>query len=141
MKKIVIAVLSVLVFTFILIVLITNLSSFNYNKNNKLVEKHFVSKNKNITDIAVEQYYGDNQYYIVSYKSENKEYLSILDEKENKIFNIEKTSLYNLKKDFKIGYKYDKLIYEVKEVKKDGFTYSYYDALTGEFIKSIKLNK
>ena len=141
MKKIIIAVLSILVFSFILVVLITNLSSHNYNKNNLKVENNFVSKNKNVKDINVEQYYGEQQYYIVSYKLDNKDYISVLDNNEKEIVKVDKSTLYDLKKTSKIGYKYDKLIYEVKKNSNDGFTYSYYDAITGEFIKKIKLNK
>ena len=42
--------------------------------------------------------------------------------------------------DYIIGYKYDKLVYEVKEKKDDGFNYIYYDAISGEMINKIYLD-
>ena len=140
MKKIFITILSILVVALVLIILITNLSSRKHNKEIISVEKTFLKTNKDIEILETSIYYGDKTYYIINYKKSNNNYISVHDGKTD-IFTTEENKLYKLNKESTIGYKYDKLIYEIKKESKDGFTYSYYDALSGEFIKKIKLNK
>lgn len=141
MKKTFITILCVLVFALILTIVIVNFSSLKYSKDLKSVEETFQKVNKDTKISKIETYYGDKTYYIIYYKKNNKNFISVLDDKNNKILEIEKTKLFNLKGKKTLGYKNDKLIYEVKKSNKDGFTYSYYDAITGEFIKNIKLGK
>lgn len=140
MKKIFITILSILAVALVLIILITNLSFRKHNKEIINVEKTFLKTNKDIEILETNIYYGDKTYYIINYKKSNNNYISVHDGKTD-ILTTEENKLYKLNKESTIGYKYDKLIYEIKKESKDGFTYSYYDALSGEFIKKIKLNK
>ncbi len=141
MKKIFITILCVLVFALILILVIVNFSTLSYNKDLNSAKNTFLKNNKDTTVSEIKTYYGEDTYYIVFYKKDDIEFIGVLNKNYNKVLEVEKSKLFNLKEDSTIGYKNNKLIYEVKETTKDGFTYSYYDALTGDFIKNIKLNK
>lgn len=141
MKKIFITILCVLVFALILILVIVNFSTLSYNKDLNSAKNTFLKNNKDTTVSEIKTYYGKDTYYIVFYKKDDIEFIGVLNKNYNKVLEVEKSKLFNLKEDSTIGYKNNKLIYEVKETTKDGFTYSYYDALTGDFIKNIKLNK
>ncbi|MBQ7140127.1 MAG: hypothetical protein IJO32_01330 [Bacilli bacterium] len=145
MKKIVITVLSILISLLILIIIIVNFSNSPKAKDLNQVETTFLI-NYNVKSIEnIEAYYGDKIYYVLNYTKDNNKYIGILDEKENLITSVLKNELKSIDEiknnDYSIGYKDDKIIYEVKKDNKNGFIYYYYDALTGEFIKNIKLNK
>ncbi len=141
MKKILITVLCILVFALILILLIVNFSSLGHDKSIRTARETFQKNNKDVEITDIQLYYGDQAYYIVFYKKNNIEFVGVLNKNYTKILEVEKSKLFNLEENSTLGYKDEKLIYEVKKNTKDGFTYSYYDALTGEFIKNIKLNK
>lgn len=141
MKKLIITIISVLAIILILTIIIVNFSTIKHNKNLSQAQNSFQKKNQNAEIMKVESYYGEDTYYIINYKANKIEYIGVLNNKNDIILTIEKSKLYNLKENKVIGYKNNKLIYEVKKSTKDGFTYSYYNALTGEFIKNIKLNK
>lgn len=145
MKKMIITVLSVLLALLILIIVIVNFSNSSKVKDLNQVETTFLI-NYNAKSVEnVEVYYGDKIYYVLNYIKDNNEYIGILDEKENLVTSVLKNELKNIDEikdnDYSIGYKDNKIIYKVKKDSKNGFIYYYYDALTGEFIKNIKLNK
>lgn len=141
MKKIIITLICIVLFILILAIVIVNFSSLNYNKNLKKVETSFINNNNNIKNVKVGTYYSNKTYYIIQYEEKNIAYISVLNSDMKEIIKQKKDSLSKQKKDYIIGYKYDKLIYEYKKNTKDGFVYLYYDAITGEFIKDIKLSK
>ena len=145
MKKMIITVLGVLLGLLILIIIIVNFSNSPKAKDLNQVRTTFLI-NYNAKSIEnVEAYHGDKIYYVLNYTKDNNKYVGILDEKENLITSVLKSELKNINEiknnDYSIGYKDDKIIYEVKKDSKNGFIYYYYEALTGEFIKNIKLNK
>ena len=79
---------------------------------------------------------------MINYTSNKEECISVIDDKEKHYIDYKKSELYKIdEEDYVIGYKYDKLVYEVKEEVKDGFNYIYYDALTGDLIKKVQLDK
>jgi len=145
MKKVIISVVSILTVLLILIIIIVNFSNSPKTKDLEKVKTTFLI-NYNATSIEnVESYYGDKIYYVLNYTKDNNNYVGILDEKEILVTSVLKSELKNIDEiknnNYSIGYKDNKIIYEVKKESKNGFIYYYYDALTGEFIKNIKLNK
>lgn len=145
MKKVVITILGVLVALLVLIIIIVNFSSSPKAKNLEQVKTTFLI-NYNAKSIEnIESYYGDKVYYILNYTKDNNNYVGILDNKEILITSVLKNELKKIEEikdnNYSIGYKDNKIIYEVKKENKNGFIYYYYDALTGEYIKNIKLNK
>ena len=142
MKKIIITTISIIFIVLIAIILMTNLGN-SKNKANTKAAENILYMNYNAKSIEkTEIYYGDNTYYISYF---NKDNIGVLDDKYKLIMTINKNDLKQIDElennNYVIGYKYDKLIYEIKKENKDGFTYSYYDALNGEFIKKINIDR
>ena len=145
MKKIIIIVISILVVGFGAIVLVNYLGNSSNN--------HDTSQAKNILFINygadevndINVYFGEETYYISKMKKENINYISVLDLEYELVLMVEENKIKDVKEITKneaiLGYKYDKLIYEVKEKNKDGYNYTYYNALDGELIKKIKTNR
>ncbi len=146
MKKTVIIVLSIIVCIFVVIFCVNFLATNKSDQDLDRIKKTFIINNENIDDVTnIYVYNGDDTYYIIEYISNNEKYISVLDDKEKHYIDVKYDELKDIDEiknnKYTIGYKYDKLIYEVKTSSKDGFTYSYYDALNGEFIKKIELDK
>ena len=146
MKKILLIIISIIVFIFVVIFCVNFLATNKNDKSIDTVRNAFIINNENIDEVTdVYIYSGDKTYYIIKYLSDNKKYISVLDNSEVHYIDTEEDKLANIDeikdKEYVIGYKYDKLIYEVKEEESNGFSYLYYDALTGELIKKIELNK
>lgn len=145
MKKIIIIVISILLVVLTTIFIITNLGVKKNSTNIKSAE-NILYLNYNVQTIEkTEVYYGNDTYYISYFNKDNKKYIGVLDTDYKLVITVEENTLKQIdeikNEDYKIGYKYDKLIYEIKKGNKDGYTYSYYDALTGEFIKKININR
>ena len=145
MKKIIITIVSIMIVVLVAILLMSWLGNNKPKADISAAEK-IIYINYNATSIIdTKAYYGEELFYISTYNKENKEYIGILDKEYNLIMNVEKESLKEIEEiknqEYVIGYKYDKLIYEIKKESKDGFTYSYYDALTGDFIKKINIDR
>ncbi len=142
MKKIILVVVGVLLIGVIAVILMTNLSSSNLKKNIETA-KTTVMLNYNIDSIQeVTVYNGEESYYIMSYTKDTKKYIGVISKDYNMVFSIEEAKLANIdEKDYQIGYKDKKLIYEVQKEDKDGLNYYYYDALTKELIKKISVNR
>ena len=140
MKKIIIGIIVAVVIIFILIVSVNLLSS--NHKDIDTIKQAYIINNENVDEIIdIYEYYGDKTYYVVTYMSNNIKMLSVIDDEWNEYTNIEYNSLFKIEEnDYIIGYKYDKLVYEVKEKKDDGFNYIYYDAISGEMINKIYLD-
>lgn len=146
MKKIFITIIAIILFIFVLIFCVNFLATNKNTKDINTVKNAFIINNEKIDKVVdIYIYNGDKPYYIIKYLSENKEYISILDSDEKHYIDSSVDKLVKIDeikdKEYTMGYKYDKLIYEVKENKKKGFNYLYYDALSGEFIKKIELDK
>lgn len=141
-KKIIITVVIVLIIVLASIILMTNLSTNNI-KTNKEQAKTTLMMNYNIKSVEkIEIYNGDNTYYIAYYKNDNKDYVGIMNTKYELVTSTLKEKLNNIKeKNYVIGYKNDKIIYELKKENKDGIVYYYYDALTGELINKINMDR
>ncbi len=139
MKKLYIIIIGIVVLIFFSIVIVNSTSErYDFDKITKTFLNTY-NKDK-VSKISV--YRGESLYYIIDFKYQNKKHIGVLNRNEKLIYEVEKDKLFNLIKDNKtIGYKYDKLIFEVKKNTKNGFTYYYYDALSGEFIKKISIDK
>lgn len=120
----------------------TNLSKSNLEKNIEIA-KTTVMINYNIDSIDdIYVYTGEDSFYIIKYSKDSIKYIGVVDKKYNMVLDIEESTLSNIdEKDYTIGYKYEKLIYEVKKENNDGLNYYYYDALTSELIKKISVNR
>ena len=139
MKKILILIISIIVVLFGSIIIINNMSSY---KDLDIVSKAFLINNDKDSIKSIKVYSSNSLYYIIENTKDNKEFVAVLDNKEKIILDIEKDKLFNInEKNYIYGYKYDKLIYEIKEDHKNGFVYYYYDALNGELIKKINMDK
>ena len=145
MKKVIIIFISILVVVLLSIILVTHLGNTNNNYDtdkakNVLYINYGVEK---INDISV--YFGENTYYISKIEKEKQNYISVLDNEYNLVLMIEKEKVKNpsdiSNDNITLGYKYDKLVYEVKEQNKNGYNYIYYNAVDGELIKKIKMNR
>ena len=145
MKKVIIIFVSILVVALLSIILVTYLGNSNNNYDtdkakNILFINYGVEK---VNDISV--YFGENTYYISKIEKENQNYISVLDNEYNLVLMIESEKLKKSSdiadNNITLGYKYDKLVYEVKEENKDGYNYIYYNAVDGELIKKIKMNR
>lgn len=145
MKKVIITVVSILVVALISIILITHLGNSNNNYDTKKARTILLINYgvENINDISV--YFGEETYYISKIEKENQNYISVLDNEYNLVLMIEDEKLKNpndiTDKPTLLGYKYDNLVYEIKEKSKDGYNYTYYNAVDGELIKKIKMNR
>ena len=141
MKKTIISIITIFVVILISILLITYFGSNNIEANIKEA-KTALMINNHIDDIKnIDVYYGDETYYVADYILNNKEYIGIMNTKYELINSIEKDKLFKIEKDYIIGYKNNKIIYEVKENNKDGIVYYYYDATNGELINKINMNR
>ena len=145
MKKIIIVVVSVLIVSLLAIILITHLGNSNTNYDvNKAKNILLINYGaESISDISV--YFGEETYYVSKMTKEGEKYISVLNKEyilelmveENKIKNPQDITSHETV----LGYKYDKLVYEVKEKSNDGYNYIYYNALDGKQIMKIKMNR
>jgi len=145
MKKIIITVISIALVVLIAILVMSNLGNSKPKTDIKAAE-NILYINYDASSIDnTKVYYGEEVYYISYYNKDNNDYVGVLDKDYNLTMNVETSSLKQIDeikgKDYIVGYKYDKLIYEIKKENKDGYTYSYYDALTGDFIKKINMDR
>lgn len=145
MKKIIITIVSIVFIVLVAILIMSKLGNSKPNTDIKSAENIlYINYGANSID-STEVYYGEEVYYILHYNKDNHGYIGVLDKDYNLIMNVENSSLKQIEeiksKDYVVGYKYDKLIYEIKKENKDGYTYSYYNALTGEFIKKINMDR
>jgi len=145
MKKVIIIIISILVIALISIIVVTHLgdSKTNYNTDNA---KNILFINYDVETVNdIDVYFGEEIYYIANINKEDTEYISVQDTEYELVLMVEKDKIKNSKDITKneaiLGYKYEKLIYEVKEESKDGYNYIYYNALDGEQIKKIKINR
>lgn len=143
MKKNILLILGILLFIFVVIFCVNFLATNKISKDIDIVKNAFIINNEDVDNILdAYVYYGDEMYYVIKYESDNTKYISVIDDKEKHYIDIKLDELANIdKKEYVIGYKYDKLIYEIEKKNDSGITISYYDALTGKFIKKIKLDK
>ncbi|MBE6152913.1 MAG: hypothetical protein E7166_01610 [Firmicutes bacterium] len=145
MKKIIITVVSIFLIALIAIIITTNLGNSKPHTDIKAAENViFINYNAESID-KIEIYYGEDTYYISYYNKDSKKHVCVLDKDYNLIMTVENEKLKTIDEikndEYKIGYKYEKLVYEIKKENKDGYTYSYYDVLTGEFIKKINVDR
>ncbi len=145
MKKIIITIVSILLIVLVAILIMSKLGNSKPNANIKSAENvlyiNYGAANISKTNV----YYGEEVYYISYYTKDNNDYIGVMDKDYNLTMNVEKSSLKQIdeikNQNYTVGYKYEKLIYGIKKENKDGYTYSYYDALTGEFIKKINMDR
>ena len=145
MKKIITIIVTVLIVVLCSIIIMSALGN-NKPKSDIKSANNIMYLNYGASTISeTNVYYGEDLYYISNYNKDNKKYIGVLDKDYNLTMNVEEALLKEIDElkgeKYIIGYKYDKLVYEVKKERKDGFTYSYYDALNGEFIKKINVDR
>ncbi len=143
MKKMIISIVAIAIILVVVVFCVNFLATNKRSKNLEDVKNAFIINNANVDSVnSVNVYYGDKTYYVINYTSNKEECISVIDDKEKHYIDYKKSELYKIdEEDYVIGYKYDKLVYEVKEEVKDGFNYIYYDALTGDLIKKVQLDK
>lgn len=145
MKKVIVIIVSIVVLILGAILIMSWLGNSKPKSDIKAAENVIYINHNASTISKTNVYYGEDLYYISNYKKDDKEYICVLDKDFNLTMNVDKISLKEIEeikdKEYVVGFKYDKLIYEIKKENKDGFTYSYYDALTGEFIKKINIDR
>ena len=141
MKRIIITIIITLIIIISGILIITGIGT---NKVDKRIEqaKTVLLINNHVDDIkSINVYYGNKTYYVSKYVIDNKEYVGIMDTKYNLVKQEEANNLKNIDEDYIIGYKDDKIIYEVKKKSKDGLIYYYYNALDGNLINKINVDR
>ena len=129
MKKLVVIFISLILFLFVCICIVTRI-----DKNNiKGIEKD-VSKNTNINDIEYINKYDD--YYIVM----DLDNLYLFDNKYQEIFKVEIEKLHKNKNNYDIIYRNKKVMYmDNYKNKDDGVIFKYYDIYTYEKIDEITI--
>ena len=141
MKKLIITILIIIIVIVSSILIITAVGTNNVDNNIKRA-KTALMINEHVDSINnMDMYYGNKKYYIADYIFDNKEYIGIMNTKYELIKKEEKSKLYKIDGNYEIGYKNDKIIYEVKKKNKDGIVYYYYDALNGELINKIDIDR
>lgn len=129
--KISISIISIFIIVIFYISYITNKNQEQYNIIAKDVQKNYKLKE----DITYSNQYGN--YYIITTNDKvivlNKEYQEVLNE------NI--SILTENKNNLPLIYKTNKLMYEKTKRKENEIIYEYYDATTGELIKTTALER
>ena len=134
MRKIHVSILIIVIILVVGVLYISYITTQNETQLNKIVQN--IQENYNIKEeINYSNQYGN--YYIITTKNQvivlNKEYQEILKE--------DISSLAENKENLSLIYKTNKLMYEKTTRKENEITYKYYDATTGELIKTTSLER
>ena len=132
MKKIIKIIIGILVISITIILYISYMTDYNQQVLENTTQE--IKKNYPISeDVNTTNEYGN--YYIIT--TNTKVIVLTKDFKEEKKEDIAK--LKEMNKDMSLIYKTNKLMYEKKIVKNKKVIYEYYDALSGEKVKTTTL--
>jgi len=124
MKKIIITIISIIIVILVSILIMSKLGNNKPNTDIKSAENilYINYDAENIDETKV--YYGEETYYISYFSKDNNNYIGVLDKDYNLTMTVQRNELKQIDEigdnEYIVGYKYEKLVYEIRKENKDG---------------------